>query len=73
MVRICRAGDQLSAGRGGQFMSVPELYEETQGALAPLTLQDIEADAAQLVDVGVVDLGQEADLRGHHRVVVCQE
>jgi len=28
----------------------------------PLILQDVQADATQAVDVGVVDLGQEADL-----------
>lgn len=31
---------------------------------APLVLQDIQADAAQLVHVGVVDFGQEAHLGG---------
>lgn len=39
----------------------------------PLVLEDVEADAAQLVDVGVVDLGQEAHFRGRHWVVVWEE
>lgn len=38
-----------------------------------LTLEDIQADAAKTVDVGVVDLGQETDLRRGHRVVVGKE
>lgn len=37
------------------------------------TLQDVEADTAQLVDVGVEDLGQEANLGGDHGVVVGEE
>lgn len=38
-----------------------------------LTLQDIQADTAETIDVGVVDLGQETDLRRGHRVVVRQK
>eukprot|EP01006_Ploeotia_vitrea_P044530 TRINITY_DN66836_c1_g1_i2.p1 TRINITY_DN66836_c1_g1~~TRINITY_DN66836_c1_g1_i2.p1 ORF type:complete len:150 (+),score=17.12 TRINITY_DN66836_c1_g1_i2:40-489(+) len=38
----------------------------------PLVLEDVQADAAELVDVGVVDLGQEAHLGRHHWVVVAQ-
>ncbi len=30
----------------------------------PLVLEDVQADAAQLVDVWVVDLREEPDLRG---------
>lgn len=40
---------------------------------ATLTLEDIEANAAQPVDIGVVDLGKEADLGGSHGVVVWQK
>jgi hypothetical protein len=29
---------------------------------APLVLEDVQADAAQLVNIGVVDLGQETHL-----------
>lgn len=35
----------------------------------PLIPQDIETDAAVAVDVGVVDLGGEGDLRGLERVI----
>lgn len=38
-----------------------------------LTLQDIETDATQAVNVRVIDLGQEADLGGCHRIVVWEE
>lgn len=38
-----------------------------------LTLQDVEADTAELVNVGVVDLGQKANLRGRHGVFLGQE
>lgn len=37
------------------------------------TLQDIQANSSETVDVGVVDLGQESDLRGSHGVVFGQE
>jgi hypothetical protein len=64
MVRICSAGDQL-----------PEHVSRSlhTWSVGHLTLQNIEANAAQPVDVGVIDLGQEADLGGCHRVVVWQE
>jgi hypothetical protein len=38
-----------------------------------LTLQDIQADTAETIDVGVVYLGQEANLGRSHGVVVGQE
>jgi hypothetical protein len=37
------------------------------------TLQYVQADSTETVDVGVVDLGKEADLWGCHGVVVGQE
>ena len=37
------------------------------------TLQDVEADAAEFVDVGVEDLGQKPDLGRRHGVVVGKE
>lgn len=37
------------------------------------TFQDIEADAAKLVDVRVEDFGKEADLGRGHGVVVGEE
>lgn len=37
------------------------------------TFQDIEADAAKLVDIGVEDLGKEANLGRCHGVVVGEK
>lgn len=37
------------------------------------TLQDVQADSTEFVNVGVVDLGQESDLWRCHGVVVWQE
>lgn len=37
------------------------------------TLEDVEADTAELVNVGVEDLGEEADLGRGHGVVVGEE
>lgn len=37
------------------------------------TLEDIQTDTAELVDIGVVNLGEESDLRWGHRIVVWQE
>lgn len=34
------------------------------------TLQDIETDAAKLINIRMVNLSQESDLWGGHRVVV---
>jgi len=39
----------------------------------PVALQDVQANAAELVDVGVVDLGEEADFGRRHGVVVGKE
>ena len=41
--------------------------------MSRLTLQHVEADAPQAVDVGVVDLGEEANLGRRHGVVVGKE
>jgi hypothetical protein len=38
-----------------------------------LTLQHVKANAAELVDVGVVDLGEETDLWGRHWVIIWEE
>ena len=64
MVRICRAGDQLP-----KMISGEDLVVDSDG----LTLQDVQADSTEAIDVGVVDLGKEADLGGSHGVVVGQE
>jgi hypothetical protein len=39
----------------------------------PLVLDDVQADSAQLVDIWVVDLGDEKHLWWHHWVLVWQE
>jgi hypothetical protein len=69
IVRICRAGDQLSGSRSvnGQ-VGLGKISQYLS-----LTLQDIEADAAETIDVGVVDLGKEADLGRGHGVVIGKE
>ena len=40
---------------------------------APLVLEDVKADAAELVDVGVVDLGEESHFRRFEWVAGGQE
>ena len=37
------------------------------------TLQDVQTNSTETVDVGVIDLGKEADLGWSHGVVVGQE
>jgi hypothetical protein len=64
MVRIWRAGDQLPVGISKSFGNYMRICP---------TLQDIKADAAQPVDVWVVDFGEEADLGRSHGVVVGEE
>ena len=39
----------------------------------PVVLQNVQADAAEPVDVRVIDASQEADPRWAHRVVVREE
>jgi len=39
----------------------------------PIALENIETDAAELVNIGVVNLGQESDLRRCHRVIIWEE
>lgn len=60
VVRVRRRQQRLHRDQHG-----PDL----QGR-GPLVLEDVEADAAELVDVGVVDLGEEADLFGRGRARV---
>jgi hypothetical protein len=45
----------------------------TQRWVIGRTLQDIQADSAETVNVGVVDLGEEADFGRCHGIVVGQE
>lgn len=78
MVRICRAGDQLSIAVHRSVSSSRIQRLEGQGsdvfAFGDVrTFQDIQADTAQLVDVRVEDLGEEADLGRDHRVIVGEE
>lgn len=68
IVRICRAGDQLS----GNVLSAITSGEDGGGS-GRRTLQDIQADTAQLVNIGVEDLGEEADLGGSHGVVIREK
>jgi hypothetical protein len=80
--------DHQGSGRRGEPGSKAESYGSGEQAtsylgllakarahneMARLTLQDVEADAAQPVDVWVVDLGKEADLGWGHGVVVWEE
>lgn len=65
MVRICRAGDQLSESQLARSCG-----EYGHITVFQPTLQNIKTDAAKLVDVGVKDLGQEADLGRCHGIVV---
>jgi hypothetical protein len=62
-------------GSGGQATSCLNLSAKTHthNTQVRLTLEDIEADATQSVDVWVVDLGQEAHLGRGHGVVVGEE
>ncbi len=39
----------------------------------PLVLEDVQADAAEFVNVGVVDPCEEAHLWRHHRIVLWEE
>lgn len=64
MVRIWSAGDQLPK-LISWFTKVQDMGEHT--------LQDVQADAPQTVDVWVVDLGEKADLGWGHGVVVWEE
>lgn len=41
--------------------------------LSALTLQNIQADTTQSINIRVVDLGQEADFGRGHRVIIWQE
>ena len=42
-------------------------------AVGPRTGEDVEADPAEAVDIGVIDFGEEADLGWRHRVVVWEK
>ena len=65
IVRICRAGDQLPARVSD--------HEEVRETSQRLTLENVQADTPQAIDVGVVNLGEEADLGWRHGIIVGQE
>lgn len=46
------------------------LARADDGADLQRTLQNIKTDAAQLVNIWVVDLGEKSNLRRGHRIVV---
>jgi len=39
----------------------------------PITLEHVKTDSTKLVDIGVVNLGEEANLRWSHRVVIWEK
>lgn len=63
-----RRTSTLSAQAGSQETAVSHTLRDGQGR-APLVPQNVQADAAVGVDVGVVDAGGEVDLRGLEGVV----
>merc|ERR1719188_1307462 len=58
--------------RAEQSLDAQEDGSDLKGR-APFVLQYIQADATKLVNVGVVDLCQEADLGRLHRIALRQE
>lgn len=72
MVRIWRAGDQLSVNLLASARCAAGCLDQG-GDCHMRTFQDVKADAAELVNVGVEYLGQEADLGWRHGVVVREE
>jgi hypothetical protein len=66
MVRIWSAGDQFPAV--GSQQKTDRGVEAGEG-----TFEHVEADAAEPVDVGVVDLSQETHLGRRHGVVFRKE
>ena len=77
LVRLPRVSDFLVQGiiqvwQGHQCLNGQQNRSDLQG-WGPLVLEDIEADAAKLVDVGVVDLGSEKNLGRDHGVLIWQE
>jgi hypothetical protein len=53
--------------------SLVQWSEEVPGHRIGPTLEHIETDTAKLVNIGVVDFGQESNLWWTHRVVIWQE
>ena len=64
-------GSYLKCGRPVTYRHVSRLLNAS--CLGRYTLEDIETDAAKLINVGVVDFGQEPDLWWGHWVVIWEE
>lgn len=73
IVRICRAGDQLPRTRDIYQLWTTSVHPPQRARPLKLTLEDVQTDATEFVDVRVVYLGEESDLRRSHRVVVGEE
>lgn len=71
-MRIWRAGDQLSIILSARVHHAARRTLD-RGGCHMRTFQDVEADATELVDIGVENLGEEADLGWRHGVVVREE
>lgn len=67
--------ESSGSGERGTSCLAPSVVRNNawRGKKEVLTLQHIQTDPSQTVDVRVVDLGQEADLGGSHRIVIGQE
>src|SRR5271154_2152637 len=88
-VRICSAGDHLSTGGAFVCMCAAgreracthavsqarrrEFRQQGGRAMQKLTLENVEADPAELVNVGVVHSRQEAHLWRRHWVLLGKE
>ena len=77
LVLLPKVGDLLiqgvvEVGERHQGLDREENRSDLQSG-RPLVLQDVQADSAELVDVGVVNLGSEEDLWWHHWVLLWQE
>jgi hypothetical protein len=70
IVRICKAGDQLPASSEvSQINYTQRLHKET----IQHTLQDVQTDTPQLVNIWVVDLCEKPDLRWSHGIVIWKK
>ena len=59
-------------GGGHEGLDRKEHSLDLQGR-APLVLENVQADAAEAIDVGVVDLGAEEDFRWDHGILFREE
>lgn len=71
IVRIWRAGDQLSVNLSARLHRTARTI--SKGACLMRTFQNVKADTAKLVDVGVKYLGEEADLGRCHGIIIREE